>query len=148
MVCHTVSLLTHLSPVQVRRLDGDAGERLGRVKAKAAAHALPTHVPAPRHAAAAPRGRQARVRLAPPAGAALAAAAGRAAAGVARGVCWRCMEPLGVCGRRGATPPTAAPYAARGAGGASAAGPAGARGARLPMPGAFLSLDIIDAHGP
>lgn len=47
--------------MQVRRLHGDAGERRGGAEAQAAAHALPAHVPAPRHAAAAPRARQARV---------------------------------------------------------------------------------------
>lgn len=40
---------------QVRRLNGDASQRRGRAEAEAAAHAVPAHVPAARHAAAAPR---------------------------------------------------------------------------------------------
>lgn len=39
--------------MQVRRRDGDGGERGRGAEAQGAAHALPAHVPAPRHAAAA-----------------------------------------------------------------------------------------------
>lgn len=51
--------------LQIRRLNGNAGVGRAGFEAKTAAHALPPHVPAPRHAPRAPPTQQARVNQTP-----------------------------------------------------------------------------------